>query len=136
MGQATQRISVNPGQPGQPAPIPAAPVTSTSNLNERLTVDPSSNALWFRGREDETRMVADLLHLVDVANALVSRFYPVGLSTAEAVANAGTKEQLGGYFIIEAPDLDAALDWAARSPSAAYASTEVRPVLPPPPNAG
>ena len=49
---------------------------------------------------------------------------------------ADTKEQLGGYFIIEAPDLDAALDWAARSPSAAYASTEVRPVLPPPPNAG
>lgn len=101
MGQATQRISINPGQPGQPAPIPTAPVTSTSNLNERLTVDPSSNALWFRGREDETRMVADLLHLVDVANALVSRFYPVGLSTAEAVANAGTKEQLGGVTTFE-----------------------------------
>jgi hypothetical protein len=44
---------------------------------------------------------------------------------------ADTKEQLGGYFIIEAPDLDAALDWAARSPSAAYGSVEVRPVLPP-----
>ena len=45
---------------------------------------------------------------------------------------ADTKEQLGGYFVIEVPDLDAALDWAARSPSAAYGSTEVRPVLPPP----
>jgi hypothetical protein len=44
---------------------------------------------------------------------------------------ADTKEQLAGYFIIEAPDLDAALEWAARSPSAAYASVEVRPVLPP-----
>jgi hypothetical protein len=31
------------------------------------------------------------------------------------------------------PDLDAALDWAARSPASAYGSTEVRPVLPPPP---
>lgn len=40
---------------------------------------------------------------------------------------ADTKEQLGGYFVIEVPDLDTALDWAARSPSAAYGSTEVRP---------
>jgi hypothetical protein len=44
-----------------------------------------------------------------------------------------TKEQLGGYFVIDVPDLDAALDWAARSPASAYGSTEVRPVLPPPP---
>ncbi|MEI5665059.1 YciI family protein [Bosea sp. CCNWLW174] len=43
-----------------------------------------------------------------------------------------TKEQLGGYFVVEVPDLDVALDWAARSPAAAYGSVEVRPVLPPP----
>jgi hypothetical protein len=46
---------------------------------------------------------------------------------------ADTKESLGGYFVIEALDLDAALEWAARAPSAAYASVEVRPVMPPPP---
>ncbi len=46
---------------------------------------------------------------------------------------ADTKEQLGGYFVIDVPDLDTALDWAARSPAAAYGSVEVRPVLPPPP---
>lgn len=45
---------------------------------------------------------------------------------------ADTKEQLGGYFVIEVPDLDAALQWAARSPSAARGSVEVRPLLPPP----
>jgi hypothetical protein len=44
---------------------------------------------------------------------------------------ADSKEQLGGYFVIEVPDLDSALDWAAKAPSAAYASVEVRPVLPP-----
>jgi hypothetical protein len=44
---------------------------------------------------------------------------------------ADTKEQLGGYFVIEVADLDAALEWAARAPSATYASVEVRPVLPP-----
>lgn len=42
---------------------------------------------------------------------------------------AEVKEHLGGFFIIEVPDLDAALDWAARAPSSASASTEVRPVL-------
>lgn len=45
---------------------------------------------------------------------------------------ADTKEQLGGYFVVEVADLDAALEWAARSPSASYGSVEVRPVLPPP----
>lgn len=49
--------------------------------------------------------------------------------------HADTKEQLGGYFVIEVPGLDEALDWAARSPASAYCSTEVRPVLPPPPQA-
>jgi hypothetical protein len=44
---------------------------------------------------------------------------------------ADSKEQLGGYFVIEVPDLDTALDWAAQAPSAGYASVEVRPVLPP-----
>lgn len=44
---------------------------------------------------------------------------------------ADTKEQLGGYFVIEVPSLEAALEWAARSPSASSASVEVRPVLPP-----
>ncbi|PPD16053.1 MAG: hypothetical protein CTY25_03520 [Methylobacterium sp.] len=42
---------------------------------------------------------------------------------------ADTKEQLGGYFIIEVPDLDAAIEWALKAPSAACASVEVRPVL-------
>ena len=44
---------------------------------------------------------------------------------------ADTKEQLGGYFVIEAADLDAAIEWALKAPSAAYASVEVRPVMPP-----
>ncbi len=44
---------------------------------------------------------------------------------------ADTKEQLGGYFIIDVPDLDQALEWAARSPAASEGSVEVRPVMPP-----
>lgn len=49
---------------------------------------------------------------------------------------ADTKEQLGGYFVIDVPDLDTALDWAAQAPSALTASVEVRPVLPPMPSPG
>ena len=39
-----------------------------------------------------------------------------------------TKEHLGGFFLIDVPDLDAALDWAARMPNTAYGTTEVRAV--------
>lgn len=45
---------------------------------------------------------------------------------------ADTKEQLGGYVVIEVQDLDAALDWAVKAPAASYGSVEVRPVLPAP----
>ena len=41
---------------------------------------------------------------------------------------AETKEQLGGFVILELPSLDAALDWAARCPAASYGAVEVRPV--------
>ncbi|MGD0105583.1 MAG: YciI family protein [Rhodopila sp.] len=43
---------------------------------------------------------------------------------------AETKEQLGGYYLIEAPDLDAALSWAERCPGATCGALEVRPVWP------
>jgi hypothetical protein len=41
---------------------------------------------------------------------------------------ADSREQLGGYFIIDAPDLDAALSWAARCPGASHGIIEVRPI--------
>jgi hypothetical protein len=40
---------------------------------------------------------------------------------------ADTKDQLGGTFVIEVDDLDAALDWARRAPSVAWGAVEVRP---------
>jgi len=43
---------------------------------------------------------------------------------------AETKEQLGGYYLIEASDLDEAVGIAARIPSARMGSIEVRPVVP------
>jgi hypothetical protein len=41
---------------------------------------------------------------------------------------AETKEFLGGFAIIDVPNLDTALEWAARHPAASDASVEVRPL--------
>src|SRR5262249_47726994 len=42
---------------------------------------------------------------------------------------AETKEQLGGYYVLECKDLDDALKWAAQIPEAKFGSIEVRPVM-------
>jgi len=41
---------------------------------------------------------------------------------------AETKEQLAGFYMIDVPDLDAALSWAARCPGAGHGAIEVRPI--------
>ena len=45
---------------------------------------------------------------------------------------AESKEQLGGYYLIDVPDLDGALSWAARCPAANHGVVEVRPIWPMP----
>ena len=67
-----------------------------------------------------------------------NRLRPTSAATTVRVANgrtqaldgpfAETKEQLGGYYMIDVPDLDAALAWAARCPGAQYGGIEVRPI--------
>ena len=42
---------------------------------------------------------------------------------------ADSKEQLGGFHIIDVADLDAAISWAARSPTALHGVVEVRPIM-------
>jgi hypothetical protein len=66
------------------------------------------------------------------------RLRPTSLATSVRVTNgetkvldgpyAETKEQLAGFYMIDVPDLDAALSWAARCPGAAYGTIEVRPI--------
>jgi hypothetical protein len=67
-----------------------------------------------------------------------NRLQPTTSGTTVRVANgktevldgpyAETKEQLGGYYMIDVPDLDAALSWAARCPGASHGAIEVRPL--------
>ena len=42
---------------------------------------------------------------------------------------AETKEQLAGYYLVDVPDLDTALDWADRMPNIEYGTVEVRPIM-------
>ena len=66
------------------------------------------------------------------------RLRPTSTATTVRVLNGKTqvlngpyaevKEQLGGYYVIEAADLDAAIGWAARCPGAQFGAIEVRPI--------
>jgi hypothetical protein len=49
--------------------------------------------------------------------------------------HAPSKDQLGGIYVLDLPDLDAALSWAARNPAADFGVVEVRPIGDPPPTA-
>ena len=42
---------------------------------------------------------------------------------------AETKEQLGGFYLIDVPDLDAAMRYAAEIPAARYGTVEIRPIM-------
>ncbi len=42
---------------------------------------------------------------------------------------AETKEQLGGFYVLDVKDLDEALEWAAKIPGSQFGSVEVRPVM-------
>lgn len=67
-----------------------------------------------------------------------NRLRPVSTATTVRTTNGKTqvldgpfiesREELGGYFLIEAPDLDAALNWASRCPGAQHGVVEVRPI--------
>ena len=68
-----------------------------------------------------------------------SELAPVSTATTVRVRNgkalttdgpfAETKEQLGGYYLIEVANLDEAIKWAAKIPSAAFGSVEIRPQI-------
>jgi hypothetical protein len=71
-------------------------------------------------------VAGDALHPVATASTVRVRG---GKTTTTDGPFAETKEQLGGYYLIDVPDLDAALGWAAKIPGAETGSVEVRPVM-------
>ena len=95
------------------------------------------------GKEAENQMMAaygaytEAMQKAGVMKA-GDRLKPTASATTVRAANgktevlngpyAETKEQLGGYYIIDVPDLDAAISWAARCPGAGHGTIEVRPI--------
>jgi hypothetical protein len=67
-----------------------------------------------------------------------NRLQPNAAATTVRIANgksqvldgpyADSKEQVGGYYMIDVPDLDAAISWAARCPTASHGIVELRPI--------
>jgi hypothetical protein len=98
---------------------------------QALTQSQAQEAMAAYGAYTESLKKAGLLvssnRLKPVANATTVRLNS-GKTEVLNGPYAETKEQLGGYFLIEAPDLDAAISWAARCPGASHGTVEVRPV--------
>ena len=68
----------------------------------------------------------DALQPVSTASSVKVR---AGKPTITDGPFAETKETLGGYYLLECKDLDEALKWAAKIPTAKYGTIEVRPVM-------
>ena len=77
-------------------------------------------------REAGVLLGGDALHGADTATTIQIR---EGATIATDGPFAETKEVLGGYYMIDVPDLDAATEWAAKAPLAPYGSVEVRPIM-------
>jgi hypothetical protein len=100
-------------------------------------------AMQAASAEDSSRLLAAYGAYIQAMTAAgivgaSSRLRPTSTATTVRIAGgktqvldgpyADTKEQLAGFFIIDVPDLDAALSWAQRCPGAATGVVEVRPV--------
>jgi hypothetical protein len=92
-------------------------------------------------------VIEDMMNQMDAWSAAMTRagvsntfegLHPTSAATTVRVRNgkkttthgpfAETKEQLGGFYVISARNLDEAIEWAAKCPGATFGSIEVRPV--------
>jgi hypothetical protein len=108
-----------------------------------LLIYGNEDAVQAASKETSTQMMAAYAAYTEAmtkAGVYVgsNRLRPTSAATSVRIANdktqvlngpyAETKEQLGGYYMIDVPDLDAALSWASRCPGASYGTIEVRPI--------
>jgi hypothetical protein len=84
-------------------------------------------ALSVEMRERGVLLGGDGLQGVDTATTVVTG--PGGEQTVHDGPFAETREQLGGYYLIDVPNLDAALGWARRMPVVEGGKVEIRPVM-------
>jgi hypothetical protein len=129
---------------GRPA-VPASPTFHKENFMEYMLLIYGDEKAWFGLPKEE--LEKGYQAYMDYTRELVesgclrsgSELSPITSATTVRVRNgkplltdgpfAETKEQLGGYYLIDVADLDQALAWAAKCPGAWHGSVEVRPVV-------
>lgn len=137
-------VEIRAGLPPNPAAA-SMPAAAVNEAHPQYTVLIYESADDFAARKDPARQPgyrAQWLPYSRVLKEAGAFVHGAGLEPPETAVTirlkdgrrlvhdgpyAETKEQLGGYFIVSAPDLDAALDWAARCPTATTGVIEVRP---------
>ncbi len=98
------------------------------------TMSPAEQGAYFGAYMEFTKGIRESGHLragdalQPVATATTVRVRDGKITTTDGPF-AETREQLGGYYLIEAKDLDEAIQIAARIPSAALGSIEIRPIM-------
>lgn len=108
LGQAPQQTNRNNrpfdefGNPVQQQPQQQQARTTMDNLAERLTVSPIGNELFFRGLEEERKIIEELVTLIDSQPTLTPKTYRVGAS-AKAIADLAKQRGMGEVTTIAAP---------------------------------
>jgi hypothetical protein len=101
------------------------PVQSPLTPEELGEVGPRFDAYTDGLRSAGVWLGGEALEGADIATTLRERAGEVQITDGPF---AETKEYLAGYYLLDCPDLDTALDHASRMPNLSYGSVEVRPV--------
>lgn len=96
---------------------------------EALMADTLAKHMAFGGALVEAEIAFSGERLKPAASATTIR-WDYGTSSLHDGPFAETHEELGGFYIIDVPDLDTALDWARRLPIPGKGAIEVRPIWP------
>jgi hypothetical protein len=106
-----------------------------------LLINGDENALSEEERQSCYKESAQLAHQLHAAGQYLATapLHPTAMSTSIRMREgrrlvtdgpfAETREQLGGYFLVEAKDLDEAMAIASRIPAARWGTVEIRPVI-------
>ena len=98
------------------AAVPKDAVTQMSSAYVDYTEAMKKAGVWLSGSALQPTRSATSVRIAEGKTNVVDGPY------------AETHEQLGGYYLIETPDIDVAIEWAARCPGASKGTVEVRPV--------
>ncbi len=99
----------------------------TNSLNEAETAAVLSSYAEFMDQMGQRGVLKGGERLHDTTDATTVRVRDGDVLTSDGPF-AETKEQIGGFFLVDCKDLDEAIEVAAKIPGAAYGSIEVRPI--------